>query len=153
MSAPAAWKSQGFGKALRGACALASALLVLAAALPAGAENSPPPPPKGSPPPPPPSSSGNTPPPPPPGQPGPPPPANARVVVVQPPAPVYVGPPPPPPLPLGIRIIYAPFYAAGLVLRYGVYYLVFVPVEVFGRALSYGVEGGVDHGGDQQQQN
>ena len=47
----------------------------------------------------------------------------------------------------------APFYAAGLVLRYGVYYLLVAPFEVFGRALTYGVEGGVDHGGDQQQHN
>jgi len=34
-----------------------------------------------------------------------------------------------------------------------VYYLLVAPFEVFGRALTYGVEGGVDHGGDQQQHN
>lgn len=43
-----------------------------------------------------------------------------------------------------MRVIYAPFYAAGLVLRYGFYYLIIAPFEVFGRALSYGVEGGVE---------
>jgi hypothetical protein len=64
-----------------------------------------------------------------------------------------MGPPAPPPLPIAVRVIYAPFYAAGLVLRYGVYYLLVAPFEVFGRALTYGVEGGVDHGGDQQQHN
>jgi hypothetical protein len=42
-----------------------------------------------------------------------------------------------------MRIIYAPFYAAGLVLRYGFYYAFVAPFEVFGRALGYGVEGGV----------
>ena len=42
-----------------------------------------------------------------------------------------------------MRVLYAPFYAAGLVLRYGVYYVVVAPLEVFGRALDYGVEGGV----------
>ena len=45
-----------------------------------------------------------------------------------------------------MRVIYAPFYAAGLVFRYGFYYLLVAPFEVFGRALSYGVEGGVDRG-------
>jgi hypothetical protein len=45
-----------------------------------------------------------------------------------------------------MRAIYAPFYAAGLVLRYGFYYGVVAPLEVFGRALTYGVEGGVDRG-------
>jgi Tfp pilus assembly protein PilF len=40
----------------------------------------------------------------------------------------------------------SPFYAAGLVLRYGFYYVVVAPLEVFGRALTYGVEGGVDRG-------
>jgi hypothetical protein len=43
-----------------------------------------------------------------------------------------------------MRVIYAPFYAAGLVLRYGFYYVVVAPLEVFGRALDYGVEGGVE---------
>jgi hypothetical protein len=43
-----------------------------------------------------------------------------------------------------MRVLYAPFYAAGLVLRYGVYYVIVAPFEVFGRALNYGVEGGVE---------
>ncbi len=43
-----------------------------------------------------------------------------------------------------MRVIYAPFYAAGLIFRYGFYYLIVAPFEVFGRALSYGVEGGVE---------
>ena len=43
-----------------------------------------------------------------------------------------------------MRVVYAPFYAAGLVIRYGLYYGVVVPLEVFGRTLAYGVEGGVD---------
>jgi hypothetical protein len=43
-----------------------------------------------------------------------------------------------------MRVLYAPFYVAGLTLRYGVYYLVIAPLEVFDRALSYGVEGGVE---------
>ena len=34
--------------------------------------------------------------------------------------------------------------AAGLVLRYGVYYLLVAPFEVLGRTLTYGPEGGVD---------
>ena len=43
-----------------------------------------------------------------------------------------------------MRVIYAPFYAAGLVLRYGVYYVLVAPLEVLGRTLDYGVEGGVE---------
>jgi hypothetical protein len=43
-----------------------------------------------------------------------------------------------------MRVIYAPFYVTGLVLRYGFYYVLVAPFEVFGRALAYGVEGGVD---------
>jgi hypothetical protein len=43
-----------------------------------------------------------------------------------------------------MRVIYAPFYAAGLILRYGVYYVLVAPLEVLGRALDYGVEGGVE---------
>jgi hypothetical protein len=43
-----------------------------------------------------------------------------------------------------VRAIYAPFYAAALVLRYGLYYGVVAPLEVFGRTLTYGVEGGVE---------
>ena len=60
----------------------------------------------------------------------------------------YRPPPPrivaaPPPLSPAMRVLYAPFYAAGLVLRYGVYYVLVAPLEVFGRTLNYGVEGGV----------
>jgi len=54
----------------------------------------------------------------------------------------------PPPLSPAMRVIYAPFYVAGLVIRYGVYYVIVAPLEVFGRALNYGVEGGVSKGGD-----
>jgi len=43
-----------------------------------------------------------------------------------------------------MRALYAPFYAAGLVVRYGFYYGIVVPLEVFGRAISYGVKGGAD---------
>ena len=50
----------------------------------------------------------------------------------------------PPPLPIAMRVIYAPFYAVGLVLRYGVYYVLVAPLEVLGRTLAYGVEGGVE---------
>jgi hypothetical protein len=50
---------------------------------------------------------------------------------------------PPPPLSPVMRVVYAPFYAAGLVLRYGLYYGIVAPLEVFSRTLSYGVEGGV----------
>jgi hypothetical protein len=57
---------------------------------------------------------------------------------------VLVTAPAPPPLPLALRIVYAPFYAAGLVLRYGVYYLLVAPFEVFGRTVAYGAEGGVE---------
>lgn len=66
-------------------------------------------------------------------------------VIVQPaPAVVYVDPaPPPPPLPTAIRILYAPFYVAALTIRYGLYYGIVVPLEVFGRTLAYGFEGGV----------
>ena len=65
------------------------------------------------------------------------------------PPPGYYPPPPPavvPPPPLSpvARVIYAPFYAAGLVIRYGFYYAVVAPLEVLGRTIAYGVEGGVD---------
>jgi hypothetical protein len=89
------------------------------------------------------------PPPPPDWRPAPPPPA---VVVAPPPGAVYgpvYGPPrvvyapAPPPLPIALRVIYAPFYVTGLVIRYGVYYGIVAPFEVLGRALDYGVEGGV----------
>ena len=74
--------------------------------------------------------------------------AQAPQAVIVPGPPVVVGPPPPPPLPVAMRIIYAPFYAAGLVLRYGTYYLIVAPLEVLGRTLSYGVDGGVQQGGN-----
>src|SRR5215470_472507 len=61
-----------------------------------------------------------------------------------PPPPVVVGPPAPPPLSPVVKVLYAPFYLGGLVLRYGTYYLIVVPLEVFARALTFGVEGGVD---------
>jgi hypothetical protein len=73
---------------------------------------------------------------------------SAPVVVA--PVPVVVAPDPPPPLPLAMRVIYAPFYAAGLALRYGVYYVIVAPLEVFGRTLTYGVEGGVESDDDEQ---
>ena len=56
----------------------------------------------------------------------------------------YSPPPPPPPLPTPLRVIYAPFYVAGLSIRYGLYYGIVVPLEVFGRALAHGFEGGVE---------
>jgi len=43
-----------------------------------------------------------------------------------------------------MRVIYAPFYAAGLVVRYGVYYVLVAPLEVFSRTVSYGAKGGVE---------
>ena len=64
--------------------------------------------------------------------------------------PPYYGPPPPPrvapPPPLSpfMRAVYAPFYVAGLVVRYGVYYLIVAPLEVFGRTIDYGAKGGVE---------
>ncbi len=78
--------------------------------------------------------------------PPPPPPPVARPV---PPPPRYYYPPPPrvaPPPPLSpvMRVIYAPFYAAGLVVRYGVYYVLVAPLEVFSRTVSYGAKGGVE---------
>jgi hypothetical protein len=89
----------------------------------------------------------NTPPPPPALTPGPPPPVVAVPVQRAPwgPPGVVVRPvPAPPPLPVVLRVIYAPFYAAGLILRYGLYYTIVAPLEVLGRTLSYGVEGGVE---------
>jgi hypothetical protein len=93
----------------------------------------PPPPPRSAPPPPPPQ--------------GPPPPVVAVPVARPPwgPPVVVVRPAPaPPPLPVALRVIYAPFYAAGLILRYGLYYAIVAPLEVLGRTLSYGVDGGVE---------
>jgi hypothetical protein len=79
-------------------------------------------------------------PPPPPVRPAPPP-------GYVPPPPRYIPPPrvaPPPPLSPVMRAIYAPFYVAGLVVRYGVYYVIVAPLEVFGRTIDYGVKGGVE---------
>ena len=70
----------------------------------------------------------------------------ATVAVAQPPPAVVESAPPP--LSPAMRVIYAPFYVAGLVIRYGVYYVIVAPLEVFGRALNYGVEGGVSKGDD-----
>lgn len=65
-----------------------------------------------------------------------------RPYAYRPPPPRVVAPPPP--LSPVMRVVYAPFYAAGLVLRYGAYYVIVAPLEVFSRALNYGVEGGVE---------
>jgi hypothetical protein len=77
------------------------------------------------------------------------------VVVAPAPAVVYVDPPPPPdpppPLPTTLRVIYAPFYVAALAIRYGLYYGLVAPLEVFGRTLAYGVEGGVDDAESQKE--
>ena len=51
---------------------------------------------------------------------------------------------PDPPLSPAMKVLYAPFYATGLVLRYGLYYGLVAPLEVFSRAVTYGVEGGVE---------
>jgi hypothetical protein len=80
----------------------------------------------------------------PPYPPYPPPPPRARPMPpprAYPPPPVVAEPPPLSPV---MRAIYAPFYVAGLVVRYGVYYVVVAPIEVFSRAVSYGVQGGVE---------
>ena len=65
-----------------------------------------------------------------------------------PPYPPYPPPPAPvaepPPLSPVTRAIYAPFYVAGLVVRYGFYYVIIAPLEVFSRTVSSGVEGGVE---------
>jgi len=47
-----------------------------------------------------------------------------------------------------MRVVYAPFYVAGLILRYGVYYVLVAPLEVLGRTRDYGVEGGVERDRD-----
>jgi len=77
----------------------------------------------------------------------PPPPPVGRPVPPPPPRYYYPPPPrvaPPPPLSPVMRVIYAPFYAAGLVVRYGVYYVLVAPLEVFSRTVSYGAKGGVE---------
>lgn len=58
-----------------------------------------------------------------------------------PPPPVIA---PPPPLSPVTRALYAPFYVAGLVVRYGFYYAVVAPIEVFSRTVAYGERGGVE---------
>jgi hypothetical protein len=65
------------------------------------------------------------------------------------PPPRYAYAPPPvvaepPPLSPVARAVYAPFYVAGLVVRYGFYYLVVAPIEVFNRTVAYGASGGVE---------
>jgi hypothetical protein len=131
-------EEKAFRRPWRSTCALVCASAVLSGPMAARAGTPPPPPP--------PHSAPQTPhPPPPPGSPPPPP-----SVYTSAPAPavvVPVGPPPPAPLPVGMRIAYAPFYAVGLVLRYGFYYLIIAPFDVLGRTIAYGSEGGVP-GGD-----
>ena len=88
-------------------------------------------------------------PPPPPAYDAPRPPANDPLVVSMPAPGVIVAQRDPQPLPVALRVLYAPFYVTGLVLRYGVYYLLVAPFEVLSRTLTYGSDGGVDrdHGG------
>jgi hypothetical protein len=92
-----------------------------------------------------PAFAGPPPPPPPAGHNSPPPPASwvPEPVYVPVPgaAPVPAGPPP---LPVAMRVIYAPFYAAGLIIRYGFYYVLVAPFEVLFRTIDYGASGGVD---------
>jgi len=80
--------------------------------------------------------------------PPPPPPPPSHVQRPLPPHPYYPPPPPvvaaPPPLSPLTQVIYAPFYAAGLVVRYGFYYLIVAPIEVFSRTVAYGARGGVE---------
>jgi len=83
-------------------------------------------------------------PPPPPAYEAPRPPANDPLLAPGPAPGVLVAPPDPPPLPIAARVLYAPFYVTGLVLRYGIHYLLVAPFEVLGRTLTYGAEGGVD---------
>ena len=80
-----------------------------------------------------------------PAPPYPPPPASSPPPARRPaPPPAYPTVAPPPPLSPVMRVIYAPFYAAGLVVRYAVYYVIVAPIEVFSRTINYGVEGGVE---------
>ena len=82
-----------------------------------------------------------------PAPPYPPPPPPVVRPAPPPPRRYYPAPPrvaPPPPLSPVMRVIYAPFYAAGLVVRYGVYYVLVAPLEVFSRTVSYGAKGGVE---------
>lgn len=79
-----------------------------------------------------------------------------------PPPPVSYGPAPvavapqvmpsaPPPLPVAMRVIYAPFYVAGLIVRYSVYYVLVAPFEVLFRTIDFGASGGVDPNRDPNQ--
>jgi hypothetical protein len=70
-----------------------------------------------------------------------------RYAYPPPPPYAYPAPPivaPPPPLSPVMRALYAPFYVAGLVVRYGFYYAVVAPIEVFDRTVAYGARGGVE---------
>src|SRR5262245_37352524 len=78
-----------------------------------------------------------------PAPPYPPPPPPPPVRPMRPPPPPPRVAPPPPLSPL-MRVVYAPFYAAGLVVRYGLYYTLVAPFEVFDRAVTYGAKGGVE---------
>ncbi len=74
-----------------------------------------------------------------------PPPPPPRRSVPPPPPPRYYPPPravdpTPPPLSPVMRVIYAPFYAAGLVVRYGFYYVFVAPIEVFARTVNEHLE-------------
>lgn len=64
-----------------------------------------------------------------------------RYAYYPPPPPVVA---PPPPLSPVTRALYAPFYVAGLVVRYGFYYAFVAPIEVFSRTVTYGERGGVE---------
>jgi len=82
-----------------------------------------------------------------PPNPTPPPPQSAYQSAYSPqnsyPPPRVIDPNPPPLSPM-MRVIYAPFYITGLVLRYGIYYTLVAPIEVLNRAITYGVQGGVE---------
>jgi hypothetical protein len=78
----------------------------------------------------------------PPYPPYPPPPPARRVYQPPPPPPPHVVDPPP--LSPVARAVYAPFYVAGLIVRYGLYYVFVAPLEVFGRTVTYGAKGGVE---------
>jgi hypothetical protein len=47
-------------------------------------------------------------------------------------------------LAVALRVISAPFYAAGLIVRYGFYTVLVAPFEVLFRTIDYGASGGVD---------
>jgi len=94
------------------------------------------------------------PPPPPAGRSAPPPPPSWAPPPVYAPAPLPAAPPlptGPPQLPVAMRVIYAPFYVAGLIVRYGVYYVLVAPFEVLFRTIDYGASGGVDPNQDPNQ--